>query len=124
MTSGRLPPFSAPYAPPDEDFAAQFLATPGLGISHAERDLAAELLRAIRARASGIGGVEDFLHEFKLSSREGLAVMALARAPDNPTADLLLADKLAAGDFEHRAPQSSAPLVQACAYALGLSALL
>jgi RHH-type proline utilization regulon transcriptional repressor/proline dehydrogenase/delta 1-pyrroline-5-carboxylate dehydrogenase len=118
--------FSAPYAPPDEEFATRFLASAGLGVSGPELELAAELLRAIRGRPAGIGGVEEFLHEFKLSSREGLAVMALAealvRAPDNPTADLLLADKLAAGDFEHHAPQSSAPLVQACAFALGLSA--
>ena len=119
--------FSAPYAPPDEDFAALWLAAPPRPEGRErERLLASELLRAIRARAPGVGGVEDFLREFKLSSREGLAIMALAealvRAPDNSTADLLLADKLAAGDFEHHAAQSGAPLIQACAYALGLSA--
>ena len=121
--------FSAPYAPADEDFARAWLAAPARDDLRAEEAaLALELLGAIRARAPGVGGVEDFLHEFKLSSREGLAIMALAealaRAPDNPTADLLLADKLAAGDFEHHAPQSDAPLIQACAYALGFSARL
>ncbi len=122
-----LETFSATYAPPDEDFAALWLAAPPRPDERErERLLASELLRAIRARAPGVGGVEDFLREFKLSSREGLAIMALAealvRAPDNSTADLLLADKLAAGDFEHHAAQSGAPLIQACAFALGLSA--
>ncbi|MCI4679218.1 L-glutamate gamma-semialdehyde dehydrogenase [Rhodoblastus acidophilus] len=121
--------FSAPYAPPDEDFAQAWLAEPRRDdLRAAESALAAQLLRAIRARAPGVGGVEDFLHEFKLSSREGLAIMALAealaRAPDNPTADLLLADKLAAGDFDRHALRSDAPLIQACAFALGFSARL
>ena len=124
-----LKTFSAPYAPPDEDFARAWLAAPARDDFRAgEAALAAKLMDAIRARPPGVGGVEDFLREFKLSSREGLAIMALAealvRAPDNPTADLLLTDKLAAGDFEHHALHSDAPLIQACAYALGLSARL
>ncbi len=117
--------FSPPYAPPDEAFAAEFLREPP---DPAARTLAQGLIRAMRARGAGLGGVEEFLHEFKLSSPEGLAVMALAEAlarlPDDATADLLLADKLAAGDFAHHRTTSSAPLVQACAFALGLSAKL
>ena len=123
------PSFVAPYAPPDEDFAASFLAaTPPNAAREAARTLARELIAILRARRGGIGGVEDFLQEFKLSTREGLAVMALAeslvRAPDNPTADLLLADKLSSGDFTHHKTASDAPLVQACAFALGFSARL
>ena len=123
--------FEALYAPPDEDFAEEFLRAPADSAARAKaRELARDLLRAMRTRgfASSLGGVEDFLHEFKLSSREGLAVMALAEAlarlPDDATADLLLADKLAAGDFVHHQTVSNAPLVQACAFALGLSARL
>jgi RHH-type transcriptional regulator, proline utilization regulon repressor / proline dehydrogenase / delta 1-pyrroline-5-carboxylate dehydrogenase len=121
--------FAAPYAPPDETFAAQFLSAPPDPETRCKaRALAADLLRAMRQTRGGIGGVEDFLQEFKLSSREGLAVMTLAealvRAPDNPTADLLLADKLASGDFAHHKTASDAPLVQACAFALGFSAKL
>ncbi|WP_296712694.1 L-glutamate gamma-semialdehyde dehydrogenase [Rhodoblastus sp.] len=120
-------PFSAVFAPPDEDFATDWLAAPARPEEREqERALAAELLRAMRAKPPGVGGVDDFLREFKLSSREGLAIMALAealvRAPDNATADLLVADKLAAGDFDHHHALSHAPLVQASAYALGLSA--
>ena len=68
------------------------------------------LVRGMRAERSALGGVEDFLHEFSLSSREGLAVMALAesllRVPDDATADQLIVDKLAAGDFSHHEPSS------------------
>ncbi|MGO9390157.1 bifunctional proline dehydrogenase/L-glutamate gamma-semialdehyde dehydrogenase PutA, partial [Rhodoblastus sp.] len=121
--------FSAPYAPPDEEIAESLLRrAPPAVTRQAARALAGELIEIIRAHRGGIGGVEDFLQEFKLSSREGLAVMALAeslvRAPDNPTADLLLADKLSAGDFVHHHTASDAPLVQACAFALGFSARL
>jgi RHH-type proline utilization regulon transcriptional repressor/proline dehydrogenase/delta 1-pyrroline-5-carboxylate dehydrogenase len=80
----------------------------------------------MRSQRGGIGGVEDFLHEFALSSREGLAVMALAesllRVPDDATLDRLLADRLAAGEFARHHAVSETLLVQACAFALGLSA--
>lgn len=119
--------FSAPYAPPDDEFLPRFLSlAPAAAQAEATGKLARELLRVVRDQRGGIGGVEDFLQEFKLSTREGLAVMALAeslaRAPDNPTADLLLADKLASGDFGRHQTSSDAPLVQAAAFALGLSA--
>ena len=129
---GETDVFAAPYAPPDEDFFKKFMnEAPNASMREASRALARDLCtRCADARPtlSGLGGVEDFLREFKLSSREGLAVMTLAealiRAPDNPTADLLLADKLASGDFAHHKTASDAPLVQACAFALGFSAKL
>ncbi|WP_246744933.1 MULTISPECIES: bifunctional proline dehydrogenase/L-glutamate gamma-semialdehyde dehydrogenase PutA [Methylocystis] len=123
------PPFAAPYAPPDEAFAAAFLADrPDASLRAAIDAKALALVRGMRAEHSALGGVEDFLHEFSLSSREGLAVMALAesllRVPDDATADQLLADKLAAGDFSHHESASDTLLVQACAFALGFSARL
>ncbi|WP_374544792.1 bifunctional proline dehydrogenase/L-glutamate gamma-semialdehyde dehydrogenase PutA [Rhodoblastus sp.] len=124
-----IKPFREPYASSDEAALAQFRASAPSDQARAEeRNLAHELLRVIRGKSSGVVGVEDFLQEFKLSSREGLAIMALAeslaRAPDNPTADLLLADKLAAGDFGRHRASSDQPLIQACAFALGISARL
>ncbi|WP_442753359.1 bifunctional proline dehydrogenase/L-glutamate gamma-semialdehyde dehydrogenase PutA [Methylocystis sp. JAN1] len=123
------PPFAAPYAPPDETFAAAFFAERPEAAIRAEIDAKARnLVRGMRAQHSALGGVEDFLHEFALSSREGLAVMALAesllRVPDDATADQLIADKLAAGDFSHHEASSDTLLVQACAFALGFSARL
>src|SRR5271156_1746008 len=92
------PLFRAPFAPPDADLADALL-------DHAERDAAAErridtraraLVEAIRAKTSGLGGIEDFLHAYSLSTREGLALMVLAeallRVPDAATADRLIED--------------------------------
>ena len=117
-------PLRAPYATADEDLAAAFLA-------HAARSPGAEaridarataLIEAIRARAGGVGGIEDFLHEYSLSTKEGLALMVLAeallRVPDNATADRLIEDKLASADFSHHEVRSDALLVTASAWAL------
>ena len=66
------------------------------------------------------------LREFALSTKEGLALMVLAeallRVPDARTADQFIEDKLAQGDFVHHETKSSAFLVNASAWALGVSA--
>ncbi|HEX3938359.1 MAG TPA: bifunctional proline dehydrogenase/L-glutamate gamma-semialdehyde dehydrogenase PutA [Xanthobacteraceae bacterium] len=123
-----LPRFQAPYAPPDEGLA------PGL-LAGAQRDAAAEtridararrLIEAIRARTTGLGGVEDFLHAYSLSTKEGLALMVLAeallRVPDAATADRLIEDKLAAGRWLEGDVKSTALLVSASAWTLGIAA--
>jgi RHH-type transcriptional regulator, proline utilization regulon repressor / proline dehydrogenase / delta 1-pyrroline-5-carboxylate dehydrogenase len=123
-----VPPLRAPYGAADEELAARFLA-------EADRPAAAEaridaratgLIAAIRARAGGVGGIEDFLHEYSLSTKEGLALMVLAeallRVPDTATADRLIEDKLLAADFSRHEVRSDALLVSASAWALGLSA--
>jgi len=126
--TATLPPFAAPYAPADEELAAQFLAD-------AARDDAAErridararhLIGAIRARIGGLGGIDDFLHAFSLSTKEGLALMVLAeallRVPDAATADRLIEDKLAAGRWLDGDIKSTALLVSASAWTLGVAA--
>ncbi|HKS61158.1 MAG TPA: proline dehydrogenase family protein, partial [Xanthobacteraceae bacterium] len=126
--AGALPAFAAPYAPPDESIAAGFLA-------QATREAAADaridtratrLVEAIRAETGGLGGIEDFLREYSLSTREGLALMVLAeallRVPDSATADRLIEDKLSSGDWTHHEVRSHALLVSASAWALGISA--
>ena len=84
------------------------------------------LIEAIRANDDPLGGVEDMLREFALSTKEGLALMVLAeallRVPDARTADQFIEDKLAQGDFIHHETRSSAFLVNASAWALGMSA--
>src|SRR5258708_5290585 len=122
------PGFSAPYAPPDEDIAARLLAA-------AARSPAAEaridrratgLIEAIRRRTGGLGGIEDFLHAYSLSTREGLALMVLAeallRVPDSATADRLIEDKLATGDWSSADLKSHPLLVSASAWTLGITA--
>ena len=125
----RLKPFAAPYAEDDATIAARLLAQrPSASVRATTEALARELVAASRPQGMLLGGIEDFLREFSLTSREGLAVMALAesllRVPDDATLDRLLADKLAAGDFAHHHIAGDALLVQACAFALGLSARL
>ncbi len=131
MTNARasnVPAFRAAYAPPDEALAAGFLAS-------AAREAAAEarvdararrLVEAIRAKAGGLGGIEDFLHAYSLSTKEGLALMVLAeallRVPDAATADRLIEDKLAAGRWLDSDIKSTALIVSASAWTLGLAA--
>jgi RHH-type transcriptional regulator, proline utilization regulon repressor / proline dehydrogenase / delta 1-pyrroline-5-carboxylate dehydrogenase len=128
LPDAKVPPFRAPYAPPDEDIAAAFLqAAPFDVVDEARIDArAGALVEAIRAHAGGVGGVEDFLREYSLSTKEGLALMVLAeallRVPDAATADRLIEDKLSAGDFSAHQVRSDAFLVSASAWALGVSA--
>src|SRR5271156_4399515 len=123
-----LPTFQAPFAQPDEDLAPLLLAQAG-------RDHAAEsridarakkLIEAIRAKSTGLGGIEDFLHAYSLSTREGLALMVLAeallRVPDAATADRLIEDKLAAGRWLDSDIKSTALLVSDSAWTLGIAA--
>ncbi|MDP2409887.1 MAG: bifunctional proline dehydrogenase/L-glutamate gamma-semialdehyde dehydrogenase PutA [Pseudolabrys sp.] len=121
-------PFRAPYAPPDEAIATALLAGADRpGDAEARVDArATRLVEAIRAQAGGFGGVEDFLHAYALSTKEGLALMVLAeallRVPDGATADRLIEDKMAAGDWAHHDTRSSALLVSASAWTLGMTA--
>jgi RHH-type proline utilization regulon transcriptional repressor/proline dehydrogenase/delta 1-pyrroline-5-carboxylate dehydrogenase len=124
----RTPPFAAPYAPPDEDLAAAFLTGTARDPA-AERRIDARaraLVEAIRAKAGGLGGIEDFLHAYSLSTKEGLALMVLAeallRVPDTTTADRLIEDKLAAGRWFDGDVKSTALLVSASAWTLGIAA--
>src|SRR5215475_1410741 len=119
--------FNAPYAPPDEAIAASLMAQTGRA-AEAERRIdayARHLIEGIRANAGGLGGIEDFLHAYSLSTREGLALMVLAeallRVPDAATADRLIEDKLAAGDWS-QAGHSGTLLVSASAWTLGITA--
>ena len=121
-------PFSAPFAADDSEIAARLLATPPLSAEQNARiDTAAtRLIEAVRGHDGGFGGVEDMLREFALSTKEGLALMvmaeALLRVPDSATADRFIEDKLGQGDFAHHKTRSHALLVNASAWALGLSA--
>jgi RHH-type proline utilization regulon transcriptional repressor/proline dehydrogenase/delta 1-pyrroline-5-carboxylate dehydrogenase len=122
-----VPAFAASYAPPDEDLAARLLAQASLDDA-AERRIdarARRLIETIRARSGGFGGIEDFLHAYSLSTKEGLALMVLAeallRVPDPATADRLIEDKLAGRDWSHTGSSTSL-LVSASAWTLGLTA--
>ncbi len=66
------------------------------------------------------------MHDYSLSTKEGLALMSLAeallRVPDAATQDRLIEDKLSAGDWEHAAARDSESwLVSATTWALGVT---
>ncbi|TXL69847.1 bifunctional proline dehydrogenase/L-glutamate gamma-semialdehyde dehydrogenase PutA [Vineibacter terrae] len=123
-----LPAFAAPYAEDDAAIARRLFADERLSPDREQRidARARELIAAIRSHSAGLGGVEEMLREYSLSTREGLALMVLAesllRVPDAATADRLIEDKLEQGDFTHHAAKSEAFLVHASAWALGVSA--
>ena len=119
--------FRAAYAPPDEELVVPLIAGAARApAAEARIDArAARLIEAIRARTGRLGGVDDFLHAYALSTKEGLALMVLAeallRVPDAGTADRLIEDKLGAGDWSGDA-KSAAMLVSASAWTLGITA--
>ena len=120
--------FRAPYAPPDETIAAALLAAaPRSDAAEARIDArTTQLVKAIRAGIGGLGGVEDFLRAYALSTKEGLALMVLAeallRVPDAATADRLIEDKLKGGDWAGHESRSASLLVSASAWTLGVTA--
>ena len=61
------------------------------------------LVVAARSRREGKTGIESFLQQYGLASQEGVMLMCLAEAllriPDADTADKLIADKIAIGQW-------------------------
>jgi RHH-type proline utilization regulon transcriptional repressor/proline dehydrogenase/delta 1-pyrroline-5-carboxylate dehydrogenase len=124
----HLVPFNPPYAEDDKAMAARLLAGSRLSSDREKRvdEQATRLIEAIRAKGGGLGGVEEMLREYALSTKEGLALMVLAeallRVPDAATADRLIEDKLGQADFAGHESKSDAFLVSASAWALGITA--
>ncbi len=73
-------------------------------------------------------GIEAFLHEYGLSTPEGVMLMCLAEAllriPDAATADRLIRDKLGAGDWAGHLGHSGSLLVNASTWGLMLTGRL
>jgi RHH-type proline utilization regulon transcriptional repressor/proline dehydrogenase/delta 1-pyrroline-5-carboxylate dehydrogenase len=73
-------------------------------------------------------GVEAFLHEYGLGTREGVMLMCLAEAllriPDAKTADRLIRDKLAPGDWTRHLGHSESLFVNASTWGLMLTGRL
>jgi RHH-type proline utilization regulon transcriptional repressor/proline dehydrogenase/delta 1-pyrroline-5-carboxylate dehydrogenase len=89
---------------------------------------ATELVEAVRRDRTGASGLDALLHEFDLSSREGVVLMCLAEAllriPDAETADALIRDKIGSGKWEHHLGHSDSLLVNASTFALMLTGLV
>ncbi|WP_299860268.1 bifunctional proline dehydrogenase/L-glutamate gamma-semialdehyde dehydrogenase PutA [uncultured Hoeflea sp.] len=127
-TKPALTAFHAPHAPDDDRLAQQF-ARDLTFTSAQDRAIdarATKLIEAIRTESGQIGGVEDFLRDYGLSTREGLALMVLAeallRVPDALTQDRLIEDKLKEGGWSDHEAHGDTWFVSASAWALGMSA--
>jgi RHH-type transcriptional regulator, proline utilization regulon repressor / proline dehydrogenase / delta 1-pyrroline-5-carboxylate dehydrogenase len=89
--------------------------------------LARSLVTRLRAKTRS-SGVEGLIHEYSLSSQEGVALMCLAEAllriPDAATRDALIRDKLAPGDWRAHLGHSPSLFVNAATWGLVLTGRL
>jgi RHH-type proline utilization regulon transcriptional repressor/proline dehydrogenase/delta 1-pyrroline-5-carboxylate dehydrogenase len=83
---------------------------------------------AVRKERVGKGGLDAFLHEYALSTQEGIALMCLAEAllriPDADTVDKLIRDKIGPVDWERHLGASESAFVNASTWALMLTGRL
>src|SRR3984885_7423522 len=95
------------------------------GARHRAVTVAMALVEGARARRAERPFLDAFLQEFGLSNQEGIALMciaeALLRIPDDATADRLIAEKLATGDWSSHAGKSESLFVNASTWGLMLT---
>jgi RHH-type proline utilization regulon transcriptional repressor/proline dehydrogenase/delta 1-pyrroline-5-carboxylate dehydrogenase len=86
------------------------------------RQLAGNLVQAVRRTRGSYGGIDAFLQEYDLSSQEGILLMciaeALLRIPDAQTADKLIAEKIGAGNWAEHLREESSAFVNASTWGL------
>ena len=91
-------------------------------------DRARGLVAAVRSERLGKGGIDAFLHEYALSSPEGVALLCLAeallRGPDAETVDRLIRDKIGEANWERHLGRSESIFVNASTWALMLTGRL
>ncbi len=87
---------------------------------------AADFVRTARSQAARSGMIDKFLQEYGLSNAEGVTLMRLAeallRTPDATTANALIEDKIADGDWAVHKGKSPFPLVNFSTRALMMTA--
>ncbi len=95
------------------------------GARHRAVALAQALVQGARARRDERPFLDAFLQEFGLSNQEGIALMciaeALLRIPDDATADRLIAEQLATGDWSAHTGRSESVFVNASTWGLMLT---
>ncbi|MBI2799452.1 MAG: bifunctional proline dehydrogenase/L-glutamate gamma-semialdehyde dehydrogenase PutA [Gammaproteobacteria bacterium] len=111
----------------DDDAVAGLLAavrTPS-DVRHRIAADATAIIERCRAEPHAHGTLDAFLHEFDLTTTEGVALMCLAesllRVPDATTADRLIAERIEAGNWTAHVGHSSNLFVNASTWALMLT---
>jgi RHH-type proline utilization regulon transcriptional repressor/proline dehydrogenase/delta 1-pyrroline-5-carboxylate dehydrogenase len=106
----------------DETEAVQWLLAQGASANADAYMLAHRLVSSVREKRTRASGVDALMHEFSLSSEEGVALMCLAEAllriPDSETADRLIADKISRGDWKKHLGESPSLFVNAATWGL------
>ncbi|CAB3760556.1 trifunctional transcriptional regulator/proline dehydrogenase/L-glutamate gamma-semialdehyde dehydrogenase [Paraburkholderia solisilvae] len=96
-------------------------------LSNDVQAMATKLVETLRGKRSG-GGVEGLIHEFSLSSQEGVALMCLAEAllriPDRATRDALIRDKISKGDWRSHVGHAPSLFVNAATWGLMITGKL
>jgi RHH-type proline utilization regulon transcriptional repressor/proline dehydrogenase/delta 1-pyrroline-5-carboxylate dehydrogenase len=120
---------TAAYRRPEPECVAPLIAMAAANSDEARRidALARSLAARLRAKTRS-SGVEGLIHEYSLSSQEGVALMCLAEAllriPDAATRDALIRDKLAPGDWRAHLGHSPSLFVNAATWGLVLTGRL
>ena len=120
---------TAAYRRPEPECVPPLLAMAGANPDETGRieALARKLVASLRAKTRS-SGVEGLIHEYSLSSQEGVALMCLAEAllriPDAATRDALIRDKLAPGDWRAHLGHSPSLFVNAATWGLVLTGRL
>jgi RHH-type proline utilization regulon transcriptional repressor/proline dehydrogenase/delta 1-pyrroline-5-carboxylate dehydrogenase len=89
------------------------------------KNRARNLIQNVRDNRRRFGGVDKFLNEFGLTTKEGIALMCLAEAllriPDSATADKMIRDKIGGAAWEKHLGKTSDLFVNASTWALMLT---
>ncbi len=108
----------------EESACADLIQRARLSVAQRERiaAVATRWVEHMRRQHRRAGTLDAFLHEYALSSPEGVALMCLAEAlvriPDDATADRLIQDRLGTPDWEKHLGHSDSLLVNASTWAL------
>src|ERR1700726_3098664 len=137
VTATPFPPVPPPRAAirdscriDESEAVARILAAAALPADLQDRiaERARGLVAAVRRERLGKGGIDAFLHEYALSSPEGVALLCLAEAllriPDAETVDRLIRDKIGEADWQRHLRPSHSLFVNASTWALMLTGRL
>ncbi len=101
------------------------LADPGPEQRQDIKQLATQLVNEVREHIDDMDGIDSFMQEYDLSSKEGILLMCLAEAllriPDKSTADKLIKDKILEADWKSHLGKSDSLFVNASTWGLMLT---
>ena len=120
---------TAAYRRPEPECVPPLLELAAVAANEAERIRSAARALVMRLRGkTRSSGVEGLIHEYSLSSQEGVALMCLAEAllriPDAATRDALIRDKISPGDWRAHVGHSPSLFVNAATWGLVLTGRL